>query len=163
MADCVLGLQRQGTACRNLGFRHQGLVNQHVTDGADVRIGVDLGVNRLLLGQFAGFGQVVHDLVDVRRDGLRNLESQTEAHAVDVVRAEVLHRVFTGERLVGGFHADCPPSTGALGVVGEDGEEDSGASGSRDGDNHVCHEAAQGGGESSGRAASQVSGNLQFD
>ena len=124
MADCVLGLQRQGTACRNLGFRHQGLVNQHVTDGADVRIGVDLGVNRLLLGQFAGFGQVVHDLVDVRRDGLRNLESQTEAHAVDVVRAEVLHRVFTGERLVGGFHADCPPSTGALGVVGEDGEED---------------------------------------
>ena len=124
MADCVLGLQRQGTACGNLGFRHQGLVNQHVTDGADVRIGVDLGVNRLLLRQFAGFGQVVHDLVDVRRDGLRNLEAQTEAHAVDVVRAEVLHRVFTGERLVGGFHADCPPSTGTLGVVGEDGEED---------------------------------------
>ena len=48
VADCVLGLQRQGTACGNLGFRHQGLVNQHVTDGADVRIGVDLGVNRLL-------------------------------------------------------------------------------------------------------------------
>ena len=62
--------------------------------------------------------------MQVGRDGLRDLEAEADAHTEQVVGTEALDRILTGERLVGGFHADCPPSTGALGVVGEDGEEE---------------------------------------
>ena len=124
MANRVLGLQRERTASGDLGLRHQRLVHQHVTNCANIRVGVHLGVDRLLLGQFSGLGQVMHDLVNIRRNGLRDLEPQAEPHTEDVVGAEILHRVFAGERLIGGLHTHCPPCAGALGVVGEDGEED---------------------------------------
>ena len=124
MTNRVLGLQRHRASRGDLGFRHQVLVNQHVTDGADLRVGVHLRVDGLLLRQVTGIRQVVHDLVQVHRNRLRHLESQTDTHSEQVARAEILHGVLARERFVGGLHRHRPPRTGALGMIREDREED---------------------------------------
>ena len=62
--------------------------------------------------------------MQVGRDGLRDLEAEADAHTEQVVGTEALDRILTGERLVGGLDGHRPPCAGALGVVGEDREED---------------------------------------
>ena len=126
MANRVLHLQRQRTTLRNRGLRHQRLVDQHILDRAYSRIGVELRVLRLLLRQLARMLQIVHDLVDVCRNGLRDLESEPNLHAEQIIRTEILHRILAGERLIGRLHGHSPPCACTLGMVRENREEDVG-------------------------------------
>ena len=101
-------------------------MNQHISNRTDIRISIKLRIAAFLLRQIPRLRQIVHDLMNISWNRLRNLETKPNANTEHVIRAEILNRILASERLIGGLDGNRPPSAGTFWMVGENREEDVG-------------------------------------
>ena len=126
MTNRILDFQRNRATLRHLRLRHKRLVYQHISNRTDIRISIKLRIAAFLPRQIPRLRQIVHDLMNVSWNRLRNLETKPNANTEHIIRTEILNRILAGERLIGSLDGNSPPSAGTFWMVGENREEDIG-------------------------------------